>query len=111
MSEAVGKSNNPSRYDIATSLAQEHTPENCVGCHRPLMIGMGLGKQIIAGEITVEQAAVEFKTDMEKCKFGRVVVRGFNDIEIVECSHGQLCGNFVQMAEPTEEHFWQRQHI
>jgi hypothetical protein len=103
MSEISGNS----VYDIAIQVAKDNTPEKCVGCHLPFLLGVGLGRRVVSGEITIAEATEVFDKDMDKCNFGRLKVQRTDDSLGIDCGHGQLCGTNVETAEVIQEHFWE----
>lgn len=72
------------------------TPDKCDGCHTPFLRAQKLGHQVVAGEITREEADSQFKETMEDCKFGRLVGdKLFNNNRRIVCGMHQLCGDGI----------------
>lgn len=59
--------------DTARRIIDAGTPDNCLGCYKPMLRGIFLGGRVEAGGMTEVEATEGLNEELtEKCKFGNL---------------------------------------
>jgi len=97
-------------YSFGAEIAELNTPEHCIGCHTPFNIGQELGRLVMSGEVSLEEAHLEFRRRMAACRLGRRIRWEFEGewVNKTECTLGGTYGDHLTPAEPSTKHFWQK---
>ncbi len=82
-----------------TQQIESGTPEDCLGCHVPVLRANQLGQMVNKGEVTLEDAVQQFSERFEGCRTGLVS----NEVTgNVACGKSVECGNFYRQVTDEE---------
>src|SRR5438105_1436213 len=94
------------RFNTQVFIAEEGTPDQCVGCHTPFLKAEALETKVHEGEITDDEATILLRTDLEEnCKFGRAATLRKGKVVGSRCMNLVVCKpSFVPY--PAERRRW-----
>ncbi len=80
-------------------LIEAGTPEECLGCHVPVLWANQLGQMVSKDEVTLEDAQQQFSERFEGCRTGLVA----NEVTgSIACGKSVECGNFSREVSNDE---------